>query len=629
MTDILQTGKSALFAFQRALTTTSHNIANVNTQGYSRQRIDFEALTGNNQRGQYIGAGVYVGDIQRVQDEFATARLNSAESAYRQQQTHSDMGERIDNLIATDGINVTPAINDLFNSIQDANNEASSIAMREVVLDRAEQLAYQFRTLQGQLDDTQVEINSRLTTSADRISQIAQSVADINKQVVSLQGSRQAQAANDLLDQREQLVGELSEIIEVDTSIQGNGAMNVYIGKGLALVMNTDAQSIRTVPDDKDTSKLQYMVGIAGRERRLAIQLLGGEIGGLNDFATKTLQPAKQELGRVAVVMAEQMNLQHSRGIDLKGDAGEDLFRVSAPRALSSNINTGTGALSATINDASALYATDYALAFDGSQFTITRTSDGQQTTGNLPLSLDGLDISMTGTPAAGDTFILSATSHAAESMQSIIQDPEKLALSGRLSTNSDLSNIGDARISNPTVLDPDDASLTNPIDIVFTSDTTYNIVDVNSSATLVTGATYSEGAAIALNGWEVSISGPAHEGDTHHITRNLTGGGSNGNGIALADMQIEPVVGGNQSFNAAFSSLVARVGSNTNTARSSARALESLRDNAVDRQQAIQGVSLDEEAIDLTRYQQAYQAAAQIISVADDMFQTILGAVR
>ena len=226
----------------------------------------------------------------------------------------------------------------------------------------------------------------------------------------------------------------------------------------------------------------------------------------------------------------------------------------------------------------------------------------------------------MTGTPVAGDAFLLSATGRAAGSMKSLVQNPEKLALAGQLATSSDIGNLGDTVISPVTITNPEDTELTTPIDIIFTSDTTYDIVDLDSGTVLVDEADYLPNEAIALNGFEISISGDAKAGDTHSITPNVSGRGDNSNGLALTDMQTELLVIGKESFNDAYGSLVSSIGSNTNAAATRTTALEALRDNAIDRQQTAQGVSLDEEAIDLTRYQQAYQAAAQIISTSETL---------
>jgi len=629
MTDLLNTGKSALFAFQRALSTTSNNIANVHTDGYSRQRVSMEPVSGDHSNRNYIGAGVRVSDIERVHDLFATARVNSATSAHSEQEVQYSMASRLDNVVANEGMSVSPAINEFFNAIQDANNDASSLAAREVVLSSAEQLATRFQTMQAQLEDAHNDINSRTRAAVESVDELAQSIANINQEISSSGRLRQAQAANDLMDQRDRLVNELSTLIEVNTVEQENGALSIFIGKGIGLVVDGSHQNIKAVPDDIYPDRLQIQVGNEGSERNIGALLQGGEIGGLSAFASETLDPAKQQLGRLALVMAEKFNNQHSQGIDLDGTTGGDLFGTAEPLALSNDRNTGTGIMSVTIDDTNLLEPSDYLMRYDGANFTVTRGSDGVQSSGALPLTIDGLNLSITGTPAAGDTFVISATSRAASSFTAVLNDPENLALAGKLTTRSEIANLGDSRISPATVNDPDAVALTNPIDIVFSTDTTYDIVDVNTGTTLTAGVTYTEGDSVSLNGWEATLEGKARSGDIHRIEPNTTGLGNNSNGLGLSDMQLEAVIDESQSFTDAYGAMVSRIGAHTQSAESRTKALESLRSNAVDRQQSIQGVSLDEEAIDLTRYQQAYQASAQIIATADTLFQTILGALR
>ncbi len=629
MTDLLNTGKSALFAFQRALSTTSNNIANVHTDGYSRQRVDLDSVNGDLSNGLNPGAGVQISDIERVHDQFATSRVNSATSAYAEQSVHYDMASRLDNLVATDGLSVSSAINDFFNSMQDANNDASSLASREVVLASTEQLANRFQSMQAQLEDAYNDVNARTRAAVETVDELAQSIANINNEISGSGRSNQAQALNGLLDERDKLVGQLATLIDVNTVQQDNGSLNVFIGKGIGLVVDGSNLSVKAVPDDIYPERLQIQVGNEGSERNIGTLLQGGEIGGLSSFTTKTLDPAMQQLGRLALVMAEELNNQHAQGIDLAGNAGGALFGTSEPTTLSNDKNTGTGEVSALINDTSMLEPSDYLLRFDGANFTVTRNSDGSQTTGALPMTIDGLDISIGGAPAAGDTFVISATSRAASSFNAVLTDPKTLALAGKLTTSSEITNVGDSRISAATVSDYDSASLTDPIDIVFSSDTTYDIIDVNSGTTLTTGAAYTPGDTISLNGWEATIQGESRTGDTHRIEANTNGLGNNSNGQSISELQLSAVIDETQSFTDAYGAMVSRIGAHTHTAESQTKALETLRDNAIDRQQSIQGVSLDEEAIDLTRYQQAYQASAKIIAAADAMFQTILGALR
>ena len=631
MTDLLNTGKSALFAFQRALSTTSHNIANVNTDGYSRQRVDFQAVPGDRQSVASTGRGVLISNIERLSDQFATARVSAATSAHAEQKVHYEMASGLDNLVATEGTSVAPALNNFFNAIHDANADPASIATRQVVLENVDQLAQRFIGMQEQLDDAQSQVNARTQEAVKDVDQLAQSIAEINSRIVASGNNGNSQQANDLKDQRDQLVNKLSEYMDVDTLIQDNGAMSIFIGKGINLVTDAEAQQLSTARDHLHPDRLQIMIGNGNFTQGLSAQLQGGIIGGLNDFAENTLNPAMQQLGRLALTVADEVNQQHSLGVDLDGNAGADLFSSAEPEIFADTGNTGTALLSGRITDVQALQASEYELRYDGARFTATRVVDGTTTKESIPLTIDGIELTMTGAPVAGDTFLLSATGRAAGSMESLVQNAEKLALAGQLATSSDIGNLGDTVISPATIIDPEDPGLTTPVDILFTSETTYTYetVDPDSGAVQVTEANYLSNETIALNGFEFSISGDAKAGDTHSIAPNVNGRGDNSNGLALTDMQTELLVNGKESFNDAYGSLVSGIGSNTNAAATRTTALEALRDNAIDRQQTAQGVSLDEEAIDLTRYQQAYQAAAQIIAASETLFQSILGVVR
>jgi len=128
MTALLNTGKSALFAFQRALATTSHNIANVNTDGYSRQRVDLQNVPGDGQSVRSTGSGVQVSGIERMHDQFASARVASATSEHASQEVQYQLASRLDNLVATEGMSIAPALTNFFNAVQDANTDPSSVA---------------------------------------------------------------------------------------------------------------------------------------------------------------------------------------------------------------------------------------------------------------------------------------------------------------------------------------------------------------------------------------------------------------------------------------------------------------------------------------------------------------------
>ncbi len=629
MSDILNTGKSALFAFQRALSTTSNNIANVNTEGYSRQRVDFQAVGDDRQTVIGVGQGVRIQNIERVHDQFSNRQVNSATSAHSQQKTYHNLASKIDNIIADPSLSITPAINLFFNSLQDANNDPSSSASREIVLDSAARLSQRFQTLQDQLDSTQTEVNNRTRQAVDEVDSLANSIAEINRRIIAVNNSSIYRASNELKDQRDKLVNELSTYIDVETIEEDSGALNVYIGKGISLVINGAAQELKTVQHDVYPDRLKIEIGNDSLRQDIRPRLQGGEIGGLNQFSDTTLHPTMQEVGRVAVVLADQINQQHALGLDLNSDPGGAMFDSPLPQVYSSSRNSGSGVITAQIDDTSVLKGTDYLLRYDGGNLRATRTSDGVEMTGPVPLIIDGLTVNLTGTPDNGDTFVLTATGRAAGGFNELIKDPSKLAMASPLATTSSIDNLGDSTISHAKILDNTVSTFNDPVSFVFTSATNYNIVDTNSGTILSAGENYTEGSPIVLNGWQIQLAGEPRAGDTHNVRPNTEGRGNNANGLELIQLQNALTVEGISTFNDAYGAVVSRVGAHTRAAETRTDALESLLSTAIDRQQATQGVNLDEEAVNLTQYQQAYQASAKIIATADTLFQAILGATR
>ncbi|MEE9320414.1 MAG: flagellar hook-associated protein FlgK [Granulosicoccus sp.] len=628
MGSILSNGVTGLLAFQRALNTTSQNIANVNTEGYSRQRVDLESIVTNPHIRHQSGSGVRITGVERVHDEFATTQMLHTNSLHTRQDTHLNLASRVDYLMADDALSMTPQLNNFFSALQDANGDPASPASREIVLEQAEQLVNRFNGMQQELDGLQHEVNDRLQENISDVNEIASSISELNRRIVASRGSMQGGTPNELMDQRDKLINQLSSLVRVQTSDQEDGARNIFVGNGVALVVGTNVQQLRTSQDPVFAERLQIEVGSNNNWQQIGIQLQGGSIGGLRDFERDTLNPAKHQLGRLALTFADQLNQQHAMGRDLQGNAGTALFSVATPEISESEKNTGNGVITASIADTGALQASDYLLRYDGASFRTTRLSDGQQFNSPAPLNIDGLDITLSGTPAAGDTFLVSATGHAAAAIDSTLSQADLLALASPLATSSDLNNLGKARINPVRVLDATNTAFLDPVEIVFSADDRFDVIDTATGTTLGSNILYEPGTPVQFNGWEISIDGSASAGDTHKVVPDSAGNGSNNNGLALAELQNTSMINGTQTLNDAYGSLVSQMGGRTRTLQTRSDALETLKTEAYDRLQSVQGVSLDEEAVNLTRYQQAFQASAQVIAMADTLFQTILGAV-
>ncbi|MFT5176125.1 MAG: flagellar hook-associated protein 1 FlgK, partial [Gammaproteobacteria bacterium] len=359
-------------------------------------------------------------------------------------------------------------------------------------------------------------------------------------------------------------------------------------------------------------------------------KLSGGELGGLLDFRRETLNSARNELGRIAIVLADTFNTQHRLGLDANGNLGQDFFVETPPQAIAHLANTGSAVVSAVITDSTQLSTSDYRVNFDGTNFTMARLSDGVSVTGGGPLSLDGVQISIGAGAVAGDRFLVKAVTRGAESFALAFADLDLIAAAGPVRAQSIVGNVGVGVIAQPEVTNATSPFLSDTVDIVFnTPASTFDVIDVTTATTLAAGVNYSAGTVINANGWTTSITGQPVAGDRFRIEANLGGIGDNRNALALAGLQTAALVENDKSYQQAYSTFVGSAGVAARTARLNADARDQLLTDVRFSRESISGVNLDEEAVDLTRYQQAYQAMARMVETSNVLFDTILAAVR
>ncbi|MCL4104523.1 UNVERIFIED_CONTAM: hypothetical protein GTU68_047485, partial [Idotea baltica] len=547
--DLLNVGTSALLSLQRAISTAGHNIANVNTEGYSRQRVNFDTNPAQFNGGNYIGTGVNTVSVERSYDQFLTTEVRSRTASQSGFQAFYELSSRLDGLMADPAAGLGPALDSFFGAVQDVANSPSSMPERQVLLGEAQVLADRFHYLDDNFRNMNEELNFRIEAAVDEINALATSIADINEQVVSATARSGGQSPNDLLDTRDQLINELSEKIGVTTVAQSDGSVNVVIGKGQSLVVGFTAEQLETAANPLDGT--QTYVGTAnpaGEISNLSKFLSGGELGAALDFRERVLDPAVNQLGLVAVGVASTVNDQHALGLDLNNQPGGEFFSPLNATFATHPSNTGTATPTIDIADVTELTGDDYSLRFASGQWTLTNltTSVSQSSAGTF--AIDGLDINISGTAAEGDFFLVQPTRQGASQFEFALNNAEDFAAAAPLRSSAALAN----------------------------------------------------------------------------------GGGDNRNALALADLQIaEQLAGGTASYQETYGRLVADIAVQTRQAETGAATESVLLEQAVGARESVSGVNLDEEAADLIRFQQAYQAAAQMISVADQLFQTLLSATR
>lgn len=629
MPDILNTSLTGLRAFQSALATTSHNIANVNTEGYSRQRVNFGTMPAQNVGVGYIGSGVQPQSIERILDQYRVDSLRSNVAEEARLASFNDLAGDIDGLLASPDSGLSQPLQDFFAALQTVADNPSSVSARQVALSQANVLSDRFATLNTRLEDQNDQINARLSQAVTQVNALAESVADLNLAIRDAQAAAGGAPPNDLLDQRDLVLQQLSEQIAIDVVAQDDGAVSVFVGNGQALVLGGDASELTLTLSEYPSADPQVAMLTATGTTMPLSAVSGGEIGGLLDFRREMLDPTRNTLGQMAIGLTEVMNAQHRAGMDLNGNLGGDLFSVGAPQIIASTGNTGAGDVSVQVTSASGLTPSDYLLAFDGGSYSLTRLDTGVTVpvtgsgTALDPFVADGLSITVNAPPAAGDSFLIRPTSAAAADFGVVLTDPRGIAAAAPVVGEADLANTGTGSISGGRAVDPTDPALLDPVTIEFLDASTYSINGAGSFA-------YTADAPITVNGWEVSIGGAPAAGDVFTVTSNAGGVGDNRNALALSDAFDGGIFsGGTVSVQERFESLVSQVATDTRRSGISLTAQTAITEQARIEQLSVSGVNLDEEAANMIKYQQAYQAVAQMIGVADVLFQTVLSMTR
>jgi flagellar hook-associated protein 1 len=634
MGDMLSTGVSGLLAFQTALDTISNNISNVDTTGYSEETANLATNPATPTNNGWIGNGVSVTNVTRSYSDFLDAQTRSATSSYNQFNTASGLADSINNMFADSTTGLSATLQSFSQAIQTMANTPAQSSTRQAVLNQAQAVITQFQGYQSTLTQLGGQVNTQIQSEASSISSLAQNIASLNQQIMAAQGNGSAQPPNSLLDQRNTLIDQLSQDVSVNTVQQSDGSLSVFIGSGQALVVGGQASSLTAGPDQYASGQQDVSLTTASGSVDITNQLTGGALGGLLQFRSQMLIPGENTLGQAAVTLTSLLNTQNAAGLDQNGNVGGALMAVGGPQVLQSSDNTGNASVAGTVSDLSALTTSDYTLSYDGSNWSMTDTASGAvapltATTagGTTTLTGAGLSLTVTGTAAAGDRFLVEPTANAVSGLSLLTTDPSKIAAAGPLVSSAATGNTGTGSIVSATV--PDTANYTRgDYSISFSSPTAYTVTD--ASGNTVTTGTYAAGTPIAFNGINVTLGGAPAAGDSFAIDDNANGTGDNSNALKLAAILNQDVLnGGAESLSDAVNAYVGTVGLQTSQAQNGATAQQSVLQSAQSAQQSVSGVNLDQEAANMVQYQQAYQAAAQVIATSNTLFNSLITAIN
>ncbi|MGP1675554.1 MAG: flagellar hook-associated protein FlgK [Burkholderiales bacterium] len=639
-------GISGLNAAQAGLVTTGHNISNASTPGYTRQEIVQVTNAPQFKGVGFLGQGVAVSTVKRIYSDALSNQLTLAQTQGSQLDVYYAQIKQLDNLLGDPSAGLSPALQEFFSGVADVAAHAESVPSRQALLSSAGALSARFQELDRQISDIRAGVDTQITSSIASINSYAQQIAGLNQSILRVESATGLQPANDLRDQRDALVAALNQEVRASVVRESNGAYDVFIGNGQPAVVGATSFTLVAGRSLEDPQRVEvgYKNG-ASTALIASTSIQGGRLGGLLEFRSASLDSAQNSLGRVAMGVAQTFNDQHALGQDLNGALGQAFFTVASPVVLpSSNNALGGPTITATLQNAGALTTSDYQLQYNGAgggneNFTLTRFSDGLQsavtfpTAGGYPYSLDvdGITLSLPAAPTLNDSWLIEPTRLGAGSLRVALTDPAAIAAASPVRTGAAIGNTGSAKVSAGSV-----SSVANlpaaGTPVTLTYDAALDQFSVAGAAPAAGPFAYTSGDTISFNGMSFAITGTPANGDVFTLERNANGVSDNRNALALGALQTANTLGqslaGSQpttSFQGAYSQLVSQIGNTTRQLEVTAKAQANMIAQTEQAQQSVSGVNLDEEAANLLRYQQAYQASGKMMQIASTLFQTVL----
>ena len=676
MADLLNIGLSGLSASKSQLSVTGHNISNVNTPGFSRQDASQATRTPQFSGAGYVGSGTTLVEIRRSYSEFLTSQLRSSTSLSSDVEAYKSQIDQLDSLLAGSTTGITPSLQKFFSALQTAAEDPANIPARQLVLAEGEGLARRFNTVSDRLNEQNSFTNKQMAAVTDQINRLAGSIGRLNDSIAT--ASANGKEPNDLLDARDEAVRQLSTYIGVSVTPQDDNSLNISVGSGQPLVVGSTVSKLEVVPGQGDPNRHEVQFVSGNSRQGITSQITGGELGGLIRYRSEVLDSTMNSLGRLALAVSDQVNTQLGQGLDLKGQVGTALFGDYNDPALAKlrvNAFAGNGSNAQpllNITDTSKLTSSDYQMEYDGSSagggYNIRRLSDSQLMTvtaaadGTLSITdKNGVDQGFTiapgaTAPAVGDKFTLQPTRRGAADVSVTLDQPDQLAFAAPVRLQGALQNAGTGVIGQPNLLSGpspiDPAALSAAFEgLTLTYDGTGLALPTSAPAGLaLSPATITAGQSNTMNltlttgtapneqqySFEFTVSGRPSVNDSFSFNFNQSGVSDNRNALKLVDLQTKQtvgvdsgVVGSGFSFTDGYGELVERVGTLTAQARMDSDATGAILKQATDNRDSLSAVNLDEEAANLIKFEQYYNASAQIIQVARSMFDTLINTFR
>ena len=634
MSSSLNIGARALTTNLAALQVIGNNIANVNTAGYSRQTVQTQSAGYQVLGGLYFGKGVELSNITRSHSAYLTREAQMASSVSAADSERYTRMSQLESLFPIGEEGLGAAANAMLNAWNDVASSPSDLSARVVAISRADDLAARMRDTATQLDTMAHSGRLQARTSVENINRLASDIAKLNQLVIENQGN-QGQP-NDLLDQRDAALAELSQYVQISTVAADDGSVSVFVGGNQPLVLGQSANQLAVAADNTDPSQIQINFVQGGVSHSMAHGSLGGGLGGVMTFLKEDLPQMENLLGRMSLALSTQMNAQHALGVDLQGNAGNNFFVPAATVAgTPASTNTGTAQIHSEVTDPTALKASDYQVSFGAGGVTVTRLSDGTSNLfASLPAEVDGLSFQLdSGAGAIGDSFKVRPFSSAARNMQLAIGAPNQLAVGSPVMVTPGATNTGGMSIEKLYAVDQH-ANLTDPVTITFLADGSFTATGLGPGNPPPDNAgpgsyNYTPGQPLQFNGWSLTLRGSPTAGETFTVTASPPGsGGQNGgNAEAMLAMRDLATFDG-VPLSEGYGAMLSHLGTQVQGAKFSASYSAQVASNTESARASVSGVNLDEEAARLLQFQQAYQASAKFLQIAQSTFDTLMSTV-
>lgn len=641
MSDLFRIGNSALLQAKRALGITGNNISNVGTDGYSRQRITLETRDPLQRGDAFIGQGSRFGGVERNSNEFINAQVRLFSGSFNRTEAENRYLSRLEQVVGTGANSVGSAIQRFFDATQELASNPAGIPERQALIGQADALVTQSKAIDRTLKELGSELNANIRASVDEVNQLANKIASLNGRLRDLTSASPGGAPNDLLDRRDLWLRELAGKMDIDVLPQADGAVDVFVGQGRSLIQGSAANKLSTQTIPGNSEQLQIIVD--GVPPQALGTLSGGELQGLLGLRERVLEPNQSRLGLLLLNLTSAFNAQHQQGLDLGGMPGEAFFKSPLIQVESNNVNTGTAVLGIEVEDAQQLDTSRYRVSWDGSAWTMTRLRDGASVSNAAlgALTLDGLTLDLaSGAPSPGDSFEFNPGQDFIRGLAVAIDDPADIAAARlEFAGTPAQSNSGSIMLLAGDTTRPEDVAAAGSITLTFDQDglpgpAPAMLVTWNGGSSVLSydpNAAGEDGLALEIPelGLSLQVTGAPADGDSLAINSLQVGVGDNRNMLALSQLALEPLAGkGSRRLTEEYAAFVSGIGVSAAQSLRNRETESNLLLQAQDFRDSFSGVNLDEEFSDMLRFQQYYQASAQLIKVADTLFQSLISSI-